>query len=51
MDKGKKGKIDISTVIPMYKNEEFIDELVSRLKVVLTDIFDKKIRQCRIRHE
>ncbi|NIM10827.1 MAG: glycosyltransferase [Candidatus Aminicenantes bacterium] len=31
-------KIDISVVIPVYKNERFIDELVSRLQVTLTTI-------------
>lgn len=31
-------KIDISVIIPVYKNEPFIDELVSRLKVTLNTI-------------
>lgn len=31
-------KIDISVVIPVYKNEPFINELVSRLKVILDTI-------------
>ena len=31
-------KIDISVVIPVYKNEPFIDQLVSRLKVTLDTI-------------
>jgi dolichol-phosphate mannosyltransferase len=33
-----KNKIDISVVIPVYKNEDFIDELVLRLKTVLTGL-------------
>lgn len=31
-------KIEISVIIPVYKNEPFIDELVSRLKTVLSTI-------------
>jgi glycosyltransferase involved in cell wall biosynthesis len=31
-------KIDISVIVPVYKNEPFIDELVSRLKVTLESI-------------
>jgi dolichol-phosphate mannosyltransferase len=34
----KEDKIDISVIIPIYKNERFIDELVSRLSLVLTGI-------------
>ncbi len=34
----KEDKIDISVIIPVYKNEPFIDELVSRLKGTLNAI-------------
>ncbi|MCK5057431.1 MAG: glycosyltransferase family 2 protein [Candidatus Aminicenantes bacterium] len=35
-----KAKVDISVVIPIYRNESFIDELCSRLKSTLSSITD-----------
>lgn len=39
-DKIEEDDIEISVIIPVYKNERFIDELVSRLKVTLATIVD-----------